>query len=65
MKVRILKSILVEIEKPRLEEVWDKQLNRWDELSIETIQSNGESVNLVTYDGDVYLNIPSDHFEVL
>ncbi len=65
MKVRILKSKLVEVEKTKLGEVWDKQLNRWDELLIETVQPNGCAVNLVSYDGDVYLNVPKDHFEVL
>jgi hypothetical protein len=65
MKVRILKSKLVEVEKTKLGEVWDKQLNRWDELLIETVQPNGRVVNLVSYDGDVFLNVPKDHFEVL
>jgi hypothetical protein len=65
MKVRILKSKLVEVEKTKLDEVWDKQLNRWDELLIETVQPNGRTANLVSYDGDVYLNVPKDHFEVL
>lgn len=65
MKVRILKSKLVEVEKTKLNEVWDKQLNRWDELLIETVQPNGRCSNLVAYDGDVYLNVPSDAFEVL
>lgn len=65
MKVRILKSKLVEVEKTKLNEVWDKQLNRWDELLIEAVQPNGRCSNLVSYDGDVYLNVPSDTFEVL
>ncbi len=65
MKVRILKSKLVEVEKTKLGEVWDKQLNRWDELLIETVQPNGGAANLVSYDGDVFHNVPKDHFEVL
>lgn len=65
MKVRILKPKLVEVEKVKLQEVWDKQLNRWDELAVEAIQPNGRVSNLVTYDGDVYLNVPSDCFEVV
>lgn len=65
MKVRILKPKLVEVEKTKLQEVWDKQLNRWDELSVESIQLNGRYSNLVTFDGDVYLNIPMDCYEVL
>lgn len=65
MKVRILKNKLVEVMKTRMDEVWDKQLNRWDELSIESIQPYGNFSNLITYDGDVYLNVPTDCFEVL
>jgi hypothetical protein len=55
----------VEVEKTKLQEVWDKQINRWDELLIETIHPNGDAVDLVSYDGDVYLNVPKDYFEVL
>lgn len=65
MKVRILKNKLVEVMKTRMDEVWDKQLNRWDELNVESIQPYGNFSNLVTYEGDVYLNVPTDCFEVL
>ncbi len=65
MKVRILKNKLVEVMKTRMDEVWDKQLNRWDELNVESIQPYGNFSNLITYDGDVYLNVPTDCFEVL
>ena len=65
MKVRILKPKLVEVEKTKIQEVWDKQLNRWDELMIESIQPNGRTANLVGYDGDVFLNVPTDCYEVL
>lgn len=63
MKVRILKPKLVEVEKTRLNEVWDKQLHRWDEFEVESIHSNGKCSHLITYDGDVYLSIPNDCFE--
>lgn len=65
MKVRILKSKLVEVEKTKLQEVWDKQLNRWDELSVEAVQPNGRTANLVTFDGDVYRDVPVEAFEVV
>jgi hypothetical protein len=65
MKVRILKSKLVVVEKTKLQEVWDKQLNRWDTLAVESIQPNGQTSTLVTYDGDVYLDVPTDCFEVV
>lgn len=63
MKVRIIKSKLVEVEKTKLQEVWDKQLNRWDTLEVETIYPNGRTSNLVTYDGDIIVGLPNDCFE--
>ena len=36
MKIRILKNCLVEIQKTRLDEVWDKQLYRGNELHIDS-----------------------------
>lgn len=65
MKVRILKNVLVEIEKPNLGEVWDKQLCRWDILRIESIDTAGKFAHLITYEGDIYLHVPQDSFEIL
>ena len=65
MKIRILKNVLVEINKIRLDEVWDKSLQRRDELNVESINVDGKYANLTTYDGDVILNIPVDAYEVL
>lgn len=65
MRVRILKSKLVEVEKTKLQEVWDKQLNRWDEFVVETIHPNGRTANLITSDGDVYRDVPVECFAVV
>ena len=65
MKIRILKNVLVEVEKTRLQEVWDKQLYRWDELNVESINVVGKSADISTYEGDIFLNIPVDSYEVL
>jgi hypothetical protein len=65
MKVRIKKNILVEIEKTKLGEVWDKQLSRWDELNVERMDVQGRWANLTTFDGDVYLQLPVDSFEAV
>ena len=65
MKIRILRSVLVEIEKPRLSEVWDKQLYRGSEMHIEKINVDGKFANLITYEGDVVLQIPTDAYEVI
>lgn len=65
MKVRILKTILVEIQKTKLEEVWDKQFQRWAELNVESINVVGKFANLTTYEGDVIMHLPVDAFEVV
>lgn len=65
MKVRMLKDVLVELGKPRLDEVWDKQLRRWDEIIVEKIDEMGGFAHLTTFEGDVYLHVPLSAFEVL
>lgn len=65
MKVRILKDVLVELGKPRLDEVWDKQLSRWDEFPIEKIDRAGNFANLFLFDGDVYMHVPLQAFELI
>ena len=65
MKVRIKKTILVEVEKYKLNEVWDKQLNRWDELNVEKMDVQGKFANLLAADGDVYLSVPVESFDVV
>lgn len=65
MKIRILKNILVEVEKKRLQETWDKQLYKGNELHIDSAIVEGKWANLTDYDQDVYLNVPTDAYEVL
>ena len=65
MKVRFVKSVLVEIEKTKLNEVWDKQFSRWDELLVEKMDLQGRFAFLTTFDGDVYLHVPKEAFEIL
>jgi hypothetical protein len=65
MKIRILKDILVEVEKPKLEEVWDQQLRRWDELNVVSIIDFGKESKIITYDGSIYFNVPNESFDVL
>ena len=65
MKVRIKKTVMVEVDKAKLNEVWDKQLCRWDELNVASMDVQGKFANLTTTDGDVYLMVPSDSFEVV
>jgi hypothetical protein len=65
MKVRIKKNILVEVQKTRLQEVWDVSYSRWSELHVENINVVGKTAHLTTYEGDVILGVPVDAFEVV
>lgn len=63
MKIRFLRKITVDIEKPKIGEVWDKTFNRWTEIQVEDIYPNGTSATLKTYDGDFILSVPTNAFE--
>lgn len=65
-KIRFKQNVTVDIEKPRLEEVWDKTYRRWDEVRAEEIINGGDGLSdVVTYDGDILRNVPSEAFEVV
>lgn len=65
MKIRILKNVLVEVEKPKLEELWDRQLKKWEELQVESVNYHGKTATFVTYEGDAFLNVPADAIEIV
>lgn len=52
----------VDVEKPRMQEVWDKNFSRWEEVAVDEIQVMGAKANITTRDGDVLLNVPKDAF---
>lgn len=65
MKVRMTRNVLVEVEKTKLGEVWDKQLSKWDELNVEKMDVQGKWSFLTDYAGDIYLNVPVDAYAVV
>jgi hypothetical protein len=65
MKIRFVKTALVEVEKYRLQEVWDKLYNRWDEVEADTITYRGSKAIIGTQEGDTLFDVPVDSFEVL
>jgi hypothetical protein len=65
MKIRILRSILIEKYDRRMDEIWDKQLNKWTELNVNSIVSNGSTTDLYTCDGDIYRSLPNSAFELI
>ena len=65
MKIRFIRNVLLEVEKPKLEEFWDKQFYKWDEVEVESIIRNSNCVTIITSTGDGLLDVPSDSFEIL
>lgn len=65
MKVRIKKNILVEMEKPRLQETWDVSYSRWSEINVDSISIVGKMADLTTDDGDIILGVPVDAYEII
>jgi hypothetical protein len=63
MKIRFIKTVLVEVMKPRLEETWDKEYRKWEELKVDSIIGEGNRVNITTSQGDILLDVPLNSFE--
>jgi len=63
MKIRFLKSVLVDVQKARLDEVWDKQYSRWDELNVESLSCSGKKATIYTTEGDTLIDVPVEAFE--
>jgi hypothetical protein len=63
MKIRFKRDVLVDVVKSRLDEVWDVNFRKWQELTVETVKPSGRSVTLTTSDGDTLLNVPEDAYE--
>jgi hypothetical protein len=65
MKIRFKKNVVVDVKKSRLDEVWDKQYRKWDELRVDNVVSDGAVADLFTYEGDILQNVPTEAFEVV
>jgi hypothetical protein len=63
MKIRFLRDIIVDVEKPRLDEIWDKNFRKWDEIRVTEIFPQGSLATLKTDEGDFILSVPKDSFE--
>lgn len=63
MKILMIRNVDVDVDKPRLNEVWPKYLSRNDSFSIDKIEEIGNDVvNLVLDNGDVLLEVPKNSF---
>ena len=63
MKITMLRNVDVDMDVPRLHEVWPKYLARHDMFNIDQVEEiGGEVVNLVLDNGDVLLEVPKNSF---
>ena len=63
MKILMIRSVDVDVDKPRLNEVWPKYLSRNDMFTIDKIEDiSDDVVNLVLDNGDVLLQVPKNSF---
>jgi hypothetical protein len=59
----MIRSVDVDVDKPRLNEVWPKYLSRNDIFTIDKIEDiSDDVVNLVLDNGDVLLEVPKNSF---
>lgn len=65
MKIRFLKPVVVEVQKSRLDEVWDKSYRKWDVVRVDSIIDNGTTAELTTEEGDTLYDVPRAAFEVV
>ena len=65
MRIRIIKNTDVNLDKPRLGEIWPKYLFQYDEYDISQVETLSESfANLVLENGDVLLEVPIGSFQL-
>jgi len=65
MKIMMRRDVLVEVDKTRLGEIWDKPLKKWEVYGVEKIDSKGKTADLMLYDEDIFMNVPADSFEIV
>jgi hypothetical protein len=65
MKIQFLRDITVDIEKTRLQEIWDKSFRKWDEVTVEDVCPDGNVATIQTREGDFILDVPFDAFKIM
>ena len=65
MKIRFLKNVLVDVQKSRLEEVWNKQYYRGDEVEQTSVDSDYNRLTACTAEGDILLDVPCSATELV
>jgi hypothetical protein len=60
-----MKNWVGEVQKFRLNETWDISYSRWTEMNIEEVSTKEKTADIVTYEGDILIDVPLDTFKVV
>jgi hypothetical protein len=55
----------VDVEKPKLQEIWNKTYYRWNEVNINQINQDKNYAIIETDDEDYLIDVPVDSFEIV
>lgn len=62
MRVRFVKNVDCDLYDRKLDETYPKYYQRWDEISVDSIEDIDSHANLVLSNGDTALDIPKNSF---
>jgi len=65
MKIQMLRDVMVQVYDDRLDEVYDKQLRKWDVIIVDTINDHQGKTADVYGDLVEYWDVPVDSFKIL
>ena len=55
----------MDVYNPRLDETFDRQLQKWEVINVETIEEMGKTADLAVYGELIYMGVPLDSFKVI
>lgn len=65
MKIKFVKTIRADLDKPRLQEVWSRVYREHQCYAVEQIEKTSDKYsNLVLDDGDIILQVPVSAYEI-
>ena len=66
MIIQIKRDVVVEATDRKNDELYNLPLKKWDRLQIEKINDYGrQSVDIITYDGNTWWDVPVDAYEIV
>ena len=65
MRIQLNRDVLVDVYNPRLDETFDRQLQKWEVINVETIEEMGKTADLAVYGELIYMGVPLDSFKVI